>query len=148
MPAYTITAVAPNPRDWNSTQGGPMKGYRVTMRDAQGQEMQNVEWSRKVTSAAPTVGQQVEGTIDTSGQYGPKFKAAQQGGGFGGGGFRPRDPAERKSIEMMHAQKCAVDALRLAAEHGEYKPPKASDVVDQVRDLAASFFAQIEEVAK
>lgn len=150
MPSFEITYVSDKIRPWDSTKGGPMKSYRVEVRDEQGTLIPNVEWARKADSPPPAVGQKLEGTLDTSGQYGPKFKAAQTGGGSGGGG-RPRDPAERRSIQMQHAQKCAVEALRLAAQFGDgdakYVPPSAADVVAQIKVIASGLYQQIEEVA-
>lgn len=148
MPTYTVVAVSDNVRDWSSTKGGPMKGYRVTLRNADGREMENVEWSRKATTPAPEAGLKVEGTVDTSGPYGAKFKQAQQGGGFGGGGRGPRDPAERRSIEMQASQKVAVDAARLAIETGVLKVENLQDISFAVRTFAGDFFKQVEEVAK
>jgi hypothetical protein len=146
IPSYTITEVSPQVRDWSSNAGGPMKGYRVSLQNGQGQVMANVEWSRKATSPPPTVGQQVEGDVDTSGQYGPKFKAAQSGGyGGGGGGGRPRDPAERRSIAMQHAQKCAVSVLEVAAAHGDYVPPNAGDVATHVKTIARLLWLQVKD---
>lgn len=143
MPVYTITAVGDQVRDWDATKGGPMKSYRVTLRNAEGNELANVEWARKATSPKPEVGQSVDGDVDTSGQYGPKLKLAQQAGG--GGFSRSKPPEERRSIAMQHAQKCAVTILEVAAAHGDYKPPNAGDVVGQVKTLAAALFQQVME---
>jgi hypothetical protein len=136
-PAYTITAVNDQVRDWQSQQGGPMKGYRVTLRNADGREMANVEWSRKANSPAPQVGQTVDGTVDTSGQYGPKFKAAMAGGG-GGGFSRSKSPEERRSIAMQASQKVAVEIVRMNA------PPDVSAVTDEVLRVAQSLFQQVQ----
>jgi len=144
MPTYTVTLVSDQVRDWNSTKGGPMKGYRVDLQDASGQVVRNCEWSRKPESPAPQVGQSVEGDIDLEAQYGPKFKLAQSAG-FGGGGSRARPPEERRSIAMQHAQKCAVTILEVAAAHGEYHPPSAGDVAAQVKLVAATLFKQVQE---
>jgi hypothetical protein len=152
MAEFTIAAVAtnedgsPRTRAWNSEKGGPMLSYRMTLRNAQGAELSNVEWSRKQDSQPPAVGQSIEGEVDTTGEYGPKFKAAQRPGGTGGGGGgRPRDPAERRSIAMQHAQKCAVTILEVAASHGDYRPPNAGDVVTQVKAVAAALFQQVQQ---
>lgn len=149
MPTYKIGNVRENPREWQSQAGGPMLGYRMDMQDqATGEVTQNVEWSRKPTSAPPAAGQTVEGTIDTAAKYGPKFKQMQQQGGRGGGGgYRPRDPAENRSIAMQHAQKCAVTVLEVAAAHGDYHPPNASDVTGHVKSVAAALFLQVEDAA-
>lgn len=143
MPTYTITAVDANVREWQSQQGGPMRSYKMTLRNADGRELAGVEWSRKPTSPPPRPGEQVEGDVDTSGQYGPKFKAAQRVPPAGGGGLRPRDPAERRSIAMQSSIRAAVDILKLAAEHGDYRPPSAGDVASQVKQVAASLFHHV-----
>jgi hypothetical protein len=142
MANYRVTAVSDRVRDWASEKGGLMRSYRVTLADeATGETIGNCEWARKVSSPPPAVGESVEGDVDHSGQYGPKFKAAARPAGGGGG--RPRDPAERRSIAMQHAQKCAVTVLEVAAAHGDYKPPNASDVVNQVKTVAAALFKQV-----
>ncbi len=107
---FTITAVSPNPRQWNSTKGGPMLSYRIDLDGPDG-PVAGVEWARKATSVAPTVGQQLDGTIDTSGSYGPKFKQAPAGG-FGGGGPRVEDPKRAATILRQHSQDMS---LRYAA---------------------------------
>ncbi|HEX6024385.1 MAG TPA: hypothetical protein VFZ00_20520 [Solirubrobacter sp.] len=146
MPAYEIVQVGENPRTWHATQGGEMRAYRLTLRNADGREMQNVEWSRKVTSPAPTVGQKVEGTVDTSGSHGPKFKMAPTSSYSGGG--KTRDPAERKAIAMQASQKVAVDAARLAIDAGVLKPTSQQDVSAAVLAFADDFFRQVEQVAR
>ena len=146
MPTFKIGNVRENPREWQSQTGGPMLGYRMDMQDqSTGEVIQNVEWSRKPTSAAPTNGQEVEGTLDRSGQYGPKFKQAAQQRGGGGGGGRPRDPAERRSIAMQSSIRTAVDLLRMAAEFGEYQPPSANEAAGQVRAVATSMYHLVRE---
>src|SRR5689334_22858203 len=125
MGAYEITAVNPQARDWNSTKGGPMKGYRVTMRDEAGQETTNVEWSRKVTSPPPSVGQSVEGLIDMAAQYGPKFK--QQSNSGGGGGYQ-KSPEERAAIQRMHDQDMALRAVDLAVKLGVAQPTTSAEL--------------------
>lgn len=148
MPAYTITAVADNPRDWNSTQGGPMKAYRVTLRNGEGRELPNVEWSRKAGSPAPTVGQSVDANVDTSGPHGPKLKVIPKTTFSGGGGGRPKDPAERKSIEMQSSLNRAVDTVRLAVDAGVFRPANVADVAGHVLLVAKDYFDRIQEVAK
>lgn len=145
MATYTITAVSDNVRDWSSSKGGTMKAYRVVMRDQAGNETQNVEWSRKESSPPPTVGQQVEGDIDVAAQYGPKFKQANTAGG--GGGYRGKPVEERRSIAMQHAQKCAVDVVRLAADLGEWRPADDEKALGAVLKIADKLFAQVEGVS-
>lgn len=137
---FTITAVSDAQRPWKSQQGGEMIGYRVDMQDAAGEVHQRVEWSRKATSAAPSQGQTVDGSIAENGNYGLKFKKASGGGGGGGGwggGSRPEDPKRNARIVRQHSQSCALDLVRLALELG---------VVDKPADKAA-FFALYRDVA-
>lgn len=68
-------------------------------------------------------------------------------GGGGGGGSRTDDPITRRSIQMQHAQKAAVDALRLTCEKGDYVPPTVADVAGHVKTIARALYDQIQEVA-
>jgi hypothetical protein len=146
VPEYEITAVAHNDDGTLKTRpwGDGMLEYKMHVRDGEGNLTQSVEWSRKTGSPPPTVGQKIIGAIE-QGKYGPKFKQQGGGGGGGGGYGKPRDPAERRSIAMQHAQKCAVTILEVAAAHGDYKPPNAGDVVSQVRTVAAKLFLQVKD---
>lgn len=90
MGKYTVAAVSQEVRDY-TTQYGNMKEYRVKFKEGHPELV--VKWSRKEDSPAPKVGDEVEGTIDMSGEYGPKFKQdfSKGAGGFKGG---YRDPVE------------------------------------------------------
>lgn len=145
MPGYTVIEVDPNVREWESQAGGPMKAYRMKLRDAEGKEIPLVEWSRKPTSQPPTVGESLEGTLETT-SFGTKFKKALAQNGFGGGAPRGRDPKESKRIAVQASHKVAVDILRLAAEVGTYeKPENVAAIVSQVKTITASLVAQVEE---
>ena len=142
MPAYTILAVDPNVRDWDSHAGGPMKAYRLRLRDPQGQEIPLVEWSRKANSQPPTVGETLEGTLEST-SFGTKFKKAPNANGFGA---RGRDPRDSKRIAVQASHKVAVDILRLAAEVGTYeKPESVGEIVNQVKTITNVLVAQVEE---
>lgn len=143
MPTFTVQAAAKK-KDIPDSGRGAKQVIVLTLVDGD-QPPVIAEWFTAAATPIPTTGSTLEGTVEPS-EYGPKFKKA---GGFsgGGGGGRPRTPEERKSIQMQHAQKCAVDALRLAAEFGDYKPPDAADVVGHVKTIASGLFQQIEEVA-
>jgi len=79
---YTIKAVNPQTRAY-STKFGEMVSYKVLFEGID----TPVEISQKASSKAPEVGDNVDGTIDMSAPYGPKFKKEFGGGqGFGGGG--------------------------------------------------------------
>lgn len=77
---YTVAAVSPEVRSFG-TRYGDMKSYKVRFQET-GEQV--VEIAQKASSQAPAVGQTLEGSIDTSGQYGPKFKKEYSGGDFQG----------------------------------------------------------------
>lgn len=106
--SYLITAVAPNPRE-KQLDKGTFKSWRMTIRDHQGEQTVNVEWFRKADSPAPAVGQVIEGSIDTTGKFGPKWVAAKKGGPGGGwSGGRPEDPKRSAAILRQHSQHMAL----------------------------------------
>src|SRR5215213_5803621 len=85
---------------------GPLKVYTIQFEGSDDW----VEVNQKPESPVPTVGQELEGTIEDT-QYGKRFKKAQgAGGGFQGN--RAPDPATRSSIERQSAMKASVDAVR------------------------------------
>lgn len=135
MPVYTITAVGDQVRDWDATKGGPMKSYRVTLRNAEGNELANVEWARKATSPKPEVGQSVDGDVDTSGQYGPKLKLAQQQQGGRGGGGGGRSPEESRRIVRQHSQNMALKYAALRLEDGDLPPRFSFDTLKAAIDF-------------
>ena len=79
MASHKITAVNPQTKTYES-KFGPMVSYEVMFEDLPGQA---VQVSQKPTTPAPAVNDVLEGSIDMSGQYGPKFKKDfQAAGGF------------------------------------------------------------------
>lgn len=70
---YTISDVG-SVNEYQSKYG-PMKNYNVKFNET-GDTI--VQWSKKASSPAPQVGDVLEGTIDMSGEYGPKFKQDYQ----------------------------------------------------------------------
>jgi hypothetical protein len=146
MPSFTVLAVDGKVRDWQS-EHGTMRAYKINLRGQDGTE-HTAEWSRKLSSAAPEVGQTLEGEI-VQGQYGARFKKTQAGGG--GSREYKADPAKQRAIAMEAAQKVAVDILRLAMDQGVWKAPEEKPVGEMagvVKTIAQSLFSQIEEVAK
>lgn len=143
---YEITAVATGFREWNSQQGGQFFAYKITLKDPTGRVHENVEWSRKSSSAAPQVGESVEGELETktvNAASGPfqvtKFRKAQQAGS---GGFRPRDPKETAAIQRQHSQSVAVEYLKYRATLGGI--PDEWKTRDGLRDLIDWFQRDIE----
>lgn len=97
---FKITAVSPEVREYE-TKFGEMKSYKVRFEGSQ----DVVEISQKASTPAPTVGQELEGTI-TDTEYGKKFKKAFGQTGFQGG--RKEDPAKQDSIMKQTSLKAAA----------------------------------------
>lgn len=130
--AYTVTEVQPNPKPWRSSRGDDMLGYRLTLQNGT-ETVTNCELSQKASTPAPTVGQELDGTIDREAQYGPKFKKAYAGGPGGGG--RPRDPKETAAIQRQHSQKVAAMIVQAKATAGvatpeDFTPAKLKQLTD------------------
>lgn len=81
---YTIEAIDPNVRSYQG-KFGSMSSYKVKFKESENW----VEVSQKTSTPAPVIGSTMDGTIDMSGQYGPKFNKEYSGGGGGAG---KRDP--------------------------------------------------------
>lgn len=131
---YTVQSVAPDPRSYDAN--GPKLAYKVRFAEHADKE---VEWSQNATTQAPQPGQTVEGSIDWSGKWGPKFKRSfqQQGGGSssstGGSTWKPKDPGEVAAIQRQHSQEMAlrflaVNAAAVQATQGK----RASEALDAV----------------
>lgn len=129
MPMFKVTHVQEQTRPWESTKGGPMVSYRITLRDANGDEHPNVEWARKASSAPPKVDEVLDGTLDTTGQYGPKFKSTPSASFGGGGGSRGKDPKERAEIRRQNAQAQALRYMEIKVGLGLIKDFKPSELV-------------------
>jgi hypothetical protein len=118
----------PTPREWSGSGGSEWESYRVTIEPAGGgDQIANVELNEKKGSPAPAPGKELHGDVDTSGQYGPKFKRARKGGFGGGGGggraWKPRPDdsplvyvSRQAGIIRQHSQDVALRILALAAE--------------------------------
>ena len=140
MNTYTVTAVNEQVRTWNTKAGAAMKSYRVTLRNKDGRELGNVELSRNATAPAPTVGENVEGTVDKSGQYGPKLQEPRkQGGGFS----RAKTPEERRSIAMQSSLQRGVDAVRIAVDAKVFTPGDEADITNAAIRAADKFYARV-----
>jgi hypothetical protein len=137
MATYTVTQVSDGVRDWQTKAGVPWKSYRVALRNADGRELGNVEWSRPASEPTPKLGEATpaDATVDTKAEYGPKLVLPKKGGG-GGGGWKPKPPEERRSIAMQHAQKCAVTILQAA-------DPEFEVSTQEVVDTAWVLFRQV-----
>lgn len=99
-------------RPWSSSEYGDFIAYAFR---AEGQE-RPLEWSRKVGTPGPSVGETLTGEVEDKGpNYPLKFKKAKAGG-FGGGG---RSPQESKSIVRQHSQEMALRYAAIQASRGK-----------------------------
>lgn len=119
---YTIQAVSPETRAYESKYGA-MVSYKVMFEG----NPQAVEISQKQTTPAPKVGDTLDGTIDMSGQYGPKFKKEyNQGvGGFPSGspspmGARPSStkftPQDQFTMYLSYSKDIVVALINSGAK--------------------------------
>ena len=131
---YTIKAVNPQTRAY-STKFGEMVSYKVLFEGID----TPVEISQKASSKAPAVGDSVDGTIDMSAPYGPKFKKEFGGGqGFGGGGSSTpqanRGTGSRQNSDpfTMYLSYAKDVAVALIASKNGYDASKFAEVLDDV----------------
>ena len=143
MSRYTIKAVGSRdpyrPKEWTSSKGGKMISYKLQLLDDRGVEMPGVvELSQKAETPAPKKGDTLDGTIDVSGQYGPKFKKDFSGGSRSGGS--PRDDA---AIRAQFAIKTAVSLY--GGLDADVKA-KITDGTAWVEAQAAKFYAMVDRI--
>lgn len=137
MAIFTVTRVgqkAPNaPKPWNSAQGGPMMSYKVMFEET-GDKV--IEMSQKASSPAPKAGDKLEGSIDMSSQYGPKFKKdfTKRGGGA------PKDEA------AIRAQFAIKAAIQLYAALPEKARAEVQDSQLWVEARAKEMYAMVDAV--
>lgn len=117
---YTIEQVSPTVKNYPSKYG-PMNSYQVKF---QGNEMW-VDISQKPSTPVPTVGQQLEGTIDVSGPYGAKFKKA-----FGGGAIAPARPAKTEFDNFTMYLSYAKDLVVALQTTDGYTPEKMATLLE------------------
>lgn len=160
MATYTIRSVG-DPREWSSQKfGGRFYAYPVDLEDENGHLQIGVEWSRKVESDAPKVGDRVAGHIE-SGQHGDKLKVdwdamkelgsggspARSGGSSGKREWKPEsvyDPEKTARITRSHAQKVAVD---LVARMPNFEKAGDARIKEVLRSWIDFFELDVEEAA-
>lgn len=147
MPTFTVLEATRNGEPW-SNDHGTFQTYRLKL---EGQE-KSAHLNQKVDTAPPQAGAVLDLELTPHPRFEDAMKAKKVfsagGGGGGGGGARgPRDPGERRSIQMQHAQKCAVDVIRIAADLGEWRPKNDENALAAVQKIASKLFDQIEEAA-
>lgn len=131
---YKVTGVgqaggANGPHEWKGAHG-VMVDYKIKLEGLG----EIVTLTRKQGSKPPEVGEELDGTIDMSGSYGPKLKvdfAAARAAQGASNGFKgqPRDD------DAIRAQWAIGQAVSV---HG--------DDLDKVEPLAGQFFAMVSRV--
>lgn len=134
---FTIENVGPETREWEWPKGSGKVNVSYTVKVAEHDKP--LEHSRQKGKPAPEVGETVFGYIEASknDHYPDKLKKVSQGGG--GGGFKPRDPAEIKAIQRQHSQEMAIRTLSLAFYGGVFAPESATDLLNKVQSTADWF---------
>lgn len=137
---YTVTAVGKTPQPYE-TKYGTKLAYRLRFKET-GDTI--ISLGQKQTTPAPSIGDRLEGTVDMSAPYGPKFtkdfnQLPGSPGAKSGGG--PRDD---KAIKAQFAIKAAVQALPNApVADGE---EQTDAYLAHVEVLAQGFYAMVERV--
>lgn len=132
--SYTIKTVGPSKEI--TTKYGPLKVYSVQFEGAEDW----VEINQKPESPAPTAGDNLDGTIEST-QYGKRFKKAQVAGGFTGG--RQTDPETRGSIERQTALKEAREAVYNFQVLADGKPSDLDAYIVEIIATAKKFQAYL-----
>lgn len=141
---YTIKAVG-DPREW-SNDHGRFYGYPCDLEDENGHLNMGVEWSRKVDSDPPKVGDTIHGDIKGS-QHGDRIKIdwdAMKGGGGGSssgsgssngkGTWKPRPPEEIAGAR--HAHNLTVAAASLTPLPADAGPEAVEKRIQQLGYIA------------
>lgn len=132
---FNIEAVNPKTRTFDSKYGS-MVSYQVKFVGNDNA----VEVTRKSSSPAPKAGDALEGTIDVSGEYGPKFKAEYANKSFGGAGSKPAYiPKDEKAIQAMWSIGQAV-VLHNATNTG------TKVEIETIEALAIELFGMVDSV--
>lgn len=135
-----VGAIGDNaPHPWSGAHGDFID-YKVKFADTP----QVIKITRKPTSAAPQVGDEVEGTIDMSAKGGPKFKPEYNQNGAPGGssgrsngsGYEPRDN------DRIVAQWAIGQAVTL---HNHMQTGTNTEL-DTIEALATNLFTMVERV--
>lgn len=147
MSVYTVKA-ATLKREVPAKPGsnyGPSVVYSLTLDD--GQNSVFADWFTKANTPLPQFGDQLEGDVAPNNFGGQDFKKSRPTwGGGGGGGPRPRDPQERRSIQLQHAQKVGAEVAKIAVEAGLWKPSSPTEITAAVTKVARALYDQIEDV--
>lgn len=141
---YEVTRVGEETRDWQTKGDNPreMRSYRISVKLGD-KEFKSVELGQLKTTAAPTVGQKLNGKVmEREYEYGGqtktdlKFEKARGGGGRGGGrAYKPRPEdaptvyvAKQAQIVAQHSQNMALRVLELASSRIAASPDPSGDL--------------------
>lgn len=125
MPMYSVTAVE---RDGGFTnEHGEFFSWKLMVKD--GDTSTECSINTRSDKPAPTVGQQIDGTLEP-GKFRPKLKKNFSGGGGGGGGPRTEDPKKSAEIRRMASQRAGIELLAVEVAAGlRFENVKASDLL-------------------
>jgi len=125
-----------------------MSTYALELEEApQGSGISHqVEVNQKPTTAAPTPGETVSGTIEPNRNpdFAPKFKKEFKEGGFSGGGgglkggstFKPRDPSEIAGARHAHNLLVAANSFP-PMQYGPSGEPSAEAIQERLENIEA-----------
>lgn len=135
MPMYSVTAVE---RDGGFTnEHGEFHSWKLMVKD--GETSTECSINTRSDKPAPTVGQQIDGTLEP-GKFRPKLKKNFSGGGGGGGGPRTEDPKKSAEIRRMASHKVAVELLGIEVQVALARASRgeASTLLDAITNAGAS----------
>lgn len=137
---FKIQAVSKQTKPWTGTYGA-MIDYRLKLDGVD----EVVVLSKKADSPAPTANDELFGSIDMSGKFGPKFVVDRSrfGGSSGGGsGSKPAyQPKDEKAIQAMWAIGQSVTAY---GQLGAKETPQ--EYSGKVSELAVELFGMVDFV--
>lgn len=116
MSDWTITAVSDETEDWSNDHGA-FRTYQIEAEGSMGSGFYRL--NQKASSDPPKVGDVID--ADSTEKQGKKYLKRiwkENAPSNAGGGFRPRDPAERASIIRQHSQHMAVLWMVLMQKEG------------------------------
>jgi hypothetical protein len=132
MTKYTVSAVHPDTKSYEGKYG-TMVTYKVKFAE----DADTIEISRKPSSPAPKVGDELEGVVNTT-DYGKKFKQdftqGQGGGGrpaFAGGGSGGKFSSDPYTMYLSYAKDIAVIPQMFAFD-GTFNTELYAEVLDAV----------------